>query len=77
MKHVLNGKPESIRNNLDLAHRQVALLELAVEQALLDDVGDELVDLLRGTRSKLREALSMESARLMIAHSLVCGRGPL
>ena len=47
MHHALEGVPEALGDFLQLAQREVALVELAVEDALLDDVVDELVDPLR------------------------------
>ena len=47
MHHALQGATEALGDFLQLAHGEVAFLELTVEQALLDDVADELIDLLR------------------------------
>ena len=47
MHHALQRVLEALSHLLQLAHGEVALLELPVHEPLLDDVADELVDLLR------------------------------
>ena len=47
MQHVLQGELEALADDPHFAQRQVAVVELAVVDAALDDVVNELVDLLR------------------------------
>src|SRR5689334_2686683 len=46
VEHAAEGVAEAFRHFAELAEGQVAVIELPVGDALADDVGDELLDLL-------------------------------
>src|SRR3954452_10122293 len=46
VQHALQGVFEILRDDFDLAHGEITLLQLPIEDPLFDHVGDQLVNLL-------------------------------
>jgi hypothetical protein len=70
------GSADSFAGFVDLTHRQLALVELAVLELRPDGAGDDVLDALGGRLLQDFTVASTESASIRMPASLLFGRGP-